>query len=91
MRMNTPTSISINLPKKEARQVRDTAILFGISADELSRRVIANAVQALLEIPEESLDEYENKEEILKASREGLRDYRSGQSCASFLNESCPK
>ncbi len=72
------TSISINLHKKEAQRLRDAALLYGISADELSRRVIANALRALMTIPEESLDEYKNKDEILNAFREGLRDYHRG-------------
>lgn len=72
------TSLAIRLPKKDEKRLKDAALLYGISSNEMARRVIADATRTLLNIPEESLDEYENKAEIIQAFREGLRDYRRG-------------
>lgn len=55
------------------------ALRYGFSADELSRRVIADATQMLLDIPEESLDEYENAEEIREALKKAIKDERRGK------------
>jgi predicted transcriptional regulator len=72
------TSFSIALPKKEERRLKDAALRYAISPDKMARRIIADATRSLLDIPEESLDKYKNKEEIIEALEEGLRDYRRG-------------
>lgn len=71
-------NLTVSLPKKEEELLKSAALRYGFSPDELSRRIIAEATRALLEIPEESLDEYENAEEIRNAFRVALRDERSG-------------
>ena len=77
MTMNTmlPTSLS----KTQAERLRKAALRYGFSPDALMRHIIANATEALLAIPEESLSEYENPEEIRNALSKTLRDEREGK------------
>ena len=65
-----------SLPKAQIARLRKAALRYGFSPDELMRRIIADATQTLLAIPEESLDEYENSEEIKKSFYRALRDER---------------
>ena len=68
-----------SLPKTQVARLRKAALRYGFSPDELMRRIIADATQTLLAIPEESLDEYENSEEIRKSFYRALRDEREGK------------
>ena len=70
---------SLSLPKAQEKRLKEAAIRFGFSPEELLRRIAADATQTLLEIPEESLDEYENPEEIIQSYRNALRDERRGK------------
>lgn len=73
------TATTITLPTKETERLKTAALRYGISTDELSRRIIAEATRSLLEIPEESLDEYDNPEEILRAFKQAILDERRGK------------
>ena len=59
-------------------RLRKAALRYGFSPNELMRRIIADATHTLLKIPEESLDEYENPEEITAALQNALRAERDG-------------
>ena len=78
------TTITIPLPQREKKQLMEAAIHYGISPEELSRVVIAHATKKLLDIPEESLDEYENPEEILKAFQKTVRAGKQGKLLSSL-------
>ncbi|HEX9721860.1 MAG TPA: hypothetical protein VGA53_01205 [Candidatus Paceibacterota bacterium] len=69
---------TITLPRKDELQVREASIAYGISPEELSRIVISRATQNLLDIPEESLDEYKEPEKILGAYKNAVRDTKKG-------------
>lgn len=73
-----PNKITITLPRKEELQVREASIAYGISPEELSRIVIFRATKNLLDIPEESLDEYKEPEKILGAYKNAVRDSKKG-------------
>ena len=71
--------LRISLPKGEGERLKITALRFGFSPEEFSRRIIADATRSLLEIPEESLDEYDNASEIREAYRKAIRAERKGR------------
>lgn len=73
------TSLTITLPKQEKERLNRLALVYGLSMDELSRRIIAEATRTVLEIPEESLEEYENADDIRRSLRRALRDERRGK------------
>ena len=72
-------TISINLPKKEKERLSRLALRYGLSFRDISRYIIAQATDALLSIPEESLEEYENADEIRRAFRNALEAQRKGK------------
>ena len=72
-------SLTIALPKREKERLSQLALLYGLSLDELSRRIIAEATQTLLQIPEESIEEYENADEIRRSLRRALQHERQGK------------
>ena len=74
--MNTAT---IQLPKKEHELLHNIGFQYGFNADELARRIIAEATRALLTIEEESWDEYDNPKDLKKAYRQAVRDDRKGK------------
>lgn len=80
------TTLTIPLPKKEKERLTSVALKYGLSVDKLSRRVIADATQMLLEIPEESLDEYNNIDEIKDAFKKAVQAQKRGR-----LLKSIPK
>ena len=67
-----------SMPKTQVARFRKAALRYGFSPDAFMRRIIDDATQALLAIPEESLSEYENPEEITSALRDSLRDEQEG-------------
>lgn len=69
----------VSLPKTQAERLQKAALRYGFSPDALIRRIVADATQALLAIPEESLNEYENPDEIRDALSQTLRDERAGK------------
>ena len=66
------------LPRTQAARFRKAALRYGFSPDAFMRRIIADATQALLAIPEESLNEYENPKEITDALHGAIRAERDG-------------
>jgi len=70
---------TLSLPKAQERRIREAAVRFGFSSEGLLRRIVADATQTLLEIPEESLDEYKDSEKIVAAYKNALRDEREGK------------
>ena len=74
--MNAQTSIS--LPKTQFVRLQKAAFRYGLSADALIRNIVANAIRAILIIPEETLDEYENPKEIQRALHGAIRAQRQG-------------
>ena len=70
---------SISLSRAQQQRLKRAAIRFGFSSEALLRRIVADVTQTLLEIPEESLDEYENPEEIMQAYKNALLDERRGK------------
>ena len=82
--MNTQT---INLSKVEADKLQKVAVLYGFSPDEIARRIIAEATKSLLSIPEESLNNYDNKEEILKDLKDSLVASKKGKLLTSLSLE----
>ena len=74
--MNTQASIS--LPKAEFVRLQKAAFRYGLSADALIRNIVASAIRAILVIPEETLDEYENPKEIQRALHSAIRAQRQG-------------
>ena len=75
--MDTP--FTIPLPKEQKKRLKTAALRYGFSAEELSRRIIADATNMLLGIPEESLNEYDNANEIRRALTKAFRDERAGK------------
>ena len=67
-----------SMPKIQVARFRKAALRYGFSTDAFMRRIIDDATQALLAIPEESLSEYENPEEITSALRDSLRAEQEG-------------
>ncbi len=79
---------TLTLPKAQHERLKEAAFRYGFSPEELSRRIIADATSQLLSIPEESLDEYENPDEILNALRLALRAERKGGLLSSLPRSS---
>lgn len=79
--MNTQT---ISLPKTDFKRLQDAAFRYGFSPDEAARRIIAEATKALLQIPEESLDDYDNNEGILKDLKDALIASKKGKLLTSL-------
>ena len=75
MRNASTTSLS----KIQNNNLRKAAVRYGFSPDAFIQRIIADATQALLVIPEESLTEYKNAQEIKGALSQALRDEREGK------------
>ena len=67
------------LSKIQNNNLRKAAVRYGFSPDAFIQRIIADATQALLAIPEESLAEYKNAKEIKDALPQALRDERAGK------------
>ena len=59
-------------------------MFYGFSMEELSRRIIADATDMFLDLPEESLGEYENALEIKKAFRKAVEADKKGSLRASL-------
>lgn len=83
--------VTIALPKQKKEQLTRLALRYGLSLEKLSRSVIEEAAKQLLEIPEESLDEYENAEEIKKAYHEALHLYSHGKLIRSLPKSIRPR
>jgi len=75
---------TLTLPETQHKRLKEAAFRYGFSPEELSRRIIADATRELLSIPEESLDEYDNPDEILDALRKALRAERQGKVLSSL-------
>lgn len=73
--MNTA---SISLPKNQLMRFRSAAVRFGMSPDILIRKIVAEATRVILAIPEETLDEYENPQEIRRALQSAIRAEKRG-------------
>lgn len=71
--MNT---ISIALPKREQERLQRLARRYGLSLVEFSRRILQEISS---EIPEESLDDYENPKEVKASLNRAMRDWRAGR------------
>lgn len=71
--MNT---ISIALPKREQERLQRLALRYGLSLVEFSRRILQEISS---EIPEESLDDYENPKEVKASLNRAMRDWRAGR------------
>lgn len=73
--MNTA---SISLPKNQLVRLRSAASRYGVSPDVLIRRIVAEATRVILAIPEETLDEYDNSQEIRRALQSAIRADKKG-------------
>ena len=73
--MNTA---SIPVSKNELMRVRSAASRYGVSPDALIRRIVAEATHAILAVPEETPEEYENAQEIMRAMRSAVRAGKKG-------------
>jgi hypothetical protein len=80
----TATHLAISLPIKERKALQEAAVRYGFRPEALLRQIVSSATQELLLVPEETLDEYENAEEIAQAFRDALKRERKG-SLLSFL------
>lgn len=72
------STITVTSPKQEKERLSRLALIYALSVDELSRRIIAEATRTMLKIPEESLKEYENADEIQHSLRRALLHERRG-------------
>ena len=70
---------TINLPKTDLKRLQRVAVSFGIPTDEIIAHILSDAAKFLASIPEESIDEYDNKEEILTSLDEALKDAKAGR------------
>lgn len=75
--MNT-ASASISLPKNQLARFRSAASRYGVSPDMLIRRIVAEATRVILAIPEETLDAYDNPQEIRRALQSAIRADKKG-------------
>lgn len=73
--MNTA---SISLPRNQFIRFQNAAARYGVSPDALIRRIVAEATRAILAIPEDTLDEYDNPGEIRHALRSAIRAEKRG-------------
>jgi len=72
-------NVTFSLSKTQGVKVKAAAGRYGFSVEYFLSRVISDATRALLEVPEESLDEYENAEEIRASLKPALRDEKRGK------------
>ncbi len=72
-------NITLSLSKIQTKKVKEATARYGFSAEYFLSRVIIDATRTLLEIPEESLDEYENPDEIRASLKRALADFRAGR------------
>lgn len=70
---------SISLPKNQLARFRSAASRYGVSPDAIIRRIVAEATRAILAIPEETLDEYKNPQEIRRALQSAIREDKKGK------------
>lgn len=73
--MNTA---SISLPKNQLTRFRSAAVRYGISPDALIRKIVAEATRVILTTPEETLDEYDNPQEVRRALQSAIRADKKG-------------
>ena len=78
--------LTITLTKQEEKQLSKASSMYGFGLEELSRHIIVKATKNLMEIPEESLDEYENAEEIKESYQKAMQAEKSGQLLHSLKN-----
>lgn len=71
------TPLIINLPTKSHNRLKETAVRY-YSPEELAQGYRGDT-KSLLEIPEESLDDYDNPEKIKKSFDRALLDYKEGR------------
>ena len=69
---------SIPVSKNELMRFRSAASRYGVSPDALIRRIVAEATHAILAVPEETPEEYENAQEIMRAMRSAVRAGKKG-------------
>ncbi|MFY9462624.1 MAG: hypothetical protein WAP52_00360 [Candidatus Sungiibacteriota bacterium] len=69
---------SISLPKNQLTRFRSAAVRYGVSPDALIRRIVVETTRAILAIQEETLDEYENSQEIRRALQGAIRAEKKG-------------
>lgn len=69
----------ISLPKRESVRFHKVASRYGFSPEALMRRIVADATRAILAIPEETMDTYDNPDEIKRGLRSALRSEREGK------------
>ncbi len=77
-------NVTLSLSKAQEKKVREAAGRYGFSAEYFLSRVISDVTRTLLEIPEESLDDYENADEIRASLKSALRDEREGKLLSSL-------
>jgi len=78
--------LTITLTKQEEKQLSKASLMYGFTPEDLSRHIIIKATKNLMEIPEESLNEYENAEEIKKFYQKAMQAEKSGQLLNSLKN-----
>lgn len=76
--------VTTSLSKKEGERLQEAAIQYGISPEKLSRLVIAQATKELLDIPEESLDEYKHPEQIISSYKKAIKEAKKGELLTSL-------
>lgn len=69
---------SISLSKNELVRFRSAASRYGVSPNTLIRKIVTEATRAILAIPEEASDEYENPQEIRRALQSAIRAEKNG-------------
>jgi len=72
-------NVTFPLSKTQGVKMKEAAGRYGFSVEYFLSRVISDATRALLEIPEESLEEYENAEEIHASLKSAFRDEERGK------------
>lgn len=72
-------SQTIKLPQTDFKRLQRAAISFGIPTDQIIIQILSDAAKSLSSIPEESLDDYENKDEILENLNDALKAEKHGK------------
>lgn len=70
---------TIKLPKTDLKRLQHAAVSFGIPTEEIIIQILSSVAKSLTSIPEESLDDYDNKKEILYDLQDALRAEKQGK------------
>ena len=76
--------ITLSLPKIQEKKLTKVAQRYGFSVEHFLSRIVIDATRMLLDIPEESLDEYEHPERIKKNFRKAMQAQREGKLLSSL-------